>query len=129
VAREVLTGDAPEPIGPYTQAVVSGDLVFVSGQIPLDPATGEIVPGPIEAQTERVLANLRAILEAAGSSLDAVLRTTVYLTDLASFPRMNAVYASCFTKQPPPARSTVGVAALPLGVRVEIDAIATVAER
>ena len=128
MARAVLTPDAPEPIGPYAQGVASGGLLFVSGQIPLDPATGEIVTGSIEAQTERVLANLRAILEAAGSSLDRVLRTTIYLTDLASFPRVNAVYASCFTSQPAPARSTVGVAALPLGAQVEIDAVATVAE-
>ncbi len=128
MARAVLTRDAPEPIGPYAQGVASGGLLFVSGQIPLDPATGEIVTGSIEAQTERVLANLRAILEAGGSSLDRVLRTTIYLTDLASFPRVNAVYASCFTSQPAPARSTVGVAALPLGAQVEIEAVATVAE-
>jgi 2-iminobutanoate/2-iminopropanoate deaminase len=98
--------------------------LFVSGQIPLDPSTRAIVPGSIEEQTEQVLANLRAILEAAGSSLADVVRTTVYLTDLSHFSRMNAVYARFFTSQPPPARSTLQAAALPLDAQVEIDAIA-----
>jgi len=98
--------------------------VLASGQIPLDPMTGELVPGEIEAQTERVLENLAAVLEAAGSSLARVVRTTVYLTDLALFARMNAVYARRFTGAPLPARSTVQVSALPRGAAVEIDAIA-----
>lgn len=97
---------------------------FASGQIPLDPATGTLVAGDIQAQTERVLANLAAVLEAAGASLAHVVRTTVYLVDLAEFPRMNEVYARHFRTAPAPARSTVQVAALPLGARVEIDAIA-----
>jgi 2-iminobutanoate/2-iminopropanoate deaminase len=106
---------------------VAGGFVFASGQIPLDPATGKLVSGEIEAQTERVLDNLRAVLEAAGSSLDQVVRASVYLVDLAVFPRVNAVYARYFGSDPKPARSTVQVAALPLGAQVEIDVIAEVA--
>ena len=104
--------------------MATGPWVFASGQIPLDPASGELVKGEIEAQTTRVIANLRAVLEAAGSSLDAVVRTTVYVTDLSLFPRINAVYAEHFRGEPAPARATVQVAALPLGADVEIDAIA-----
>ena len=117
---------APAPVGPYSQAIAHAGLVFASGQIPLDPASGRLVAGEIEAQAERVLDNLRAVLEAAGASLDRVVKTTVYLTDLALFPRMNAIYARYFGADPKPARSTVQVAALPLGAHVEIDAIATV---
>jgi 2-iminobutanoate/2-iminopropanoate deaminase len=124
VAQEVRSPDAPQPIGPYSQAVVVGEWVFTSGQIPLDPRSGSLVAGDAEVQTEQVLANLRAVLEAAGSSLDRVVRTTVYLVDLAHFPRMNAAYARHFAARPAPARSTVQVAALPLGAAVEIDAIA-----
>jgi 2-iminobutanoate/2-iminopropanoate deaminase len=98
--------------------------VFVSGQIPLDPRSGKLVPGGIEAQTEQVLSNLRGVLEAAGSSLAEVVRTTVYVVDLAGFPHLNQVYARHFTADPKPARATVQVAALPLGALVEIDAIA-----
>ncbi len=116
---------APAPVGPYSQAVVHRGLVYVSGQIPLDPATGEIVEGEIEAQATRVFANLRAVLEAAGSGIERVLRTSIYLTDLSLFPRVNAVYEREFTGDPKPARSTVGVASLPLGVQIEVDAIAT----
>ena len=123
--RVVLTSAAPAPVGPYSQAVVSGGFVFASGQIPLDPVSGRMVTGEIEAQAERVLDNLRAVLETAGSSLDRVVKTTVYLTDLALFPRMNAVYARYFAADPKPARSTIQAAALPLGAQVEIDAIAT----
>jgi len=123
---EVRTPDAPAPVGPYSQAVVHGGLVFASGQIPLDPATGRLVEGEIEEQTRRVIANLRAVLEAAGSSLDRVLRTSVYLVDLSLFPRVNAVYAENFTGRPAPARSTVQVAALPLGAQIEIDLIARI---
>ena len=104
--------------------MVHGGWVFASGQVPLDPASGRIVPGDVEAQVEQVLANLAAVLEAAGSSLERVLRTTVFLADLDDFPRVNAVYARHFTGVPAPARSTVQVARLPLGARVEIDAVA-----
>jgi len=117
--------DAPAAIGPYSQAIRAGDLLFVSGQIPLDPATGQIVSGDVAAQTERVILNLRAILEAAGSSFAGVVKTTVYLTDLAQFADVNEVYARFF--EPPfPARATVQVAALPRGAQVEIDAIALI---
>ena len=124
--RAVRTDEAPAPVGPYSQAIVHQGLVYASGQIPLDPATGEIVSGEIEDQTRRVLDNLRAILEAAGSGLGGVLRTTIYLTDMGTFSRVNAVYAEYFASEPSPARATVGVAALPLGAAVEIDAIAAV---
>ena len=122
--RAIETAAAPAPVGPYSQAVVHAGLVFASGQIPIDPRTGRLVEGPIEAQTEQVIANLAAVLEAAGSGLDRVLRATVYVTDLALFSRVNAVYARHFGGTPAPARATVQVAALPLGAAVEIDAIA-----
>lgn len=125
--REIRTDTAPAPVGPYSQAVVHDGLLFASGQIPLDPATGEMVAGDVEAQTERIFANLRAVLEAAGTSLDNVLRATVYLTDLSLFPRVNAVYERHFASDPKPARTTIGAAALPLGAQVEIDVIASVA--
>ena len=121
--KTVSTSLAPEAIGPYSQAVDLGDLVFVSGQIPVDPATQQVVQGPIEAQTERVLKNLQGVLAAAGLSLDHVVRTTVFLTDLANFAKMNEVYGRFFSKDFP-ARSTVQVSGLPKGVAVEIDAIA-----
>jgi len=123
--KKTVTSDrAPKAIGPYSQAVDLGDLVFLSGQIPLDPASGQFVgTGDIQAQTERVLQNLQGVLQAAGLTLDHVVRTTVFMTDLAEFPRMNEVYAKYFTKDPP-ARSTVQVAALPRAARIEIDAIA-----
>ncbi|MFP6654260.1 MAG: RidA family protein [Myxococcota bacterium] len=121
---EIRTGHAPEPIGPYSQAIRSGQLVFVSGQIPLDPKTGKIVSGEIEDETRQVLANLSAVLEAAGAHLSSVVKATVYLTDMSLFPRVNAIYAEAFTSDPPPARATVEVSALPMGVHVEIDAIA-----
>ncbi|MAG34620.1 MAG: reactive intermediate/imine deaminase [Deltaproteobacteria bacterium] len=123
---EVRTDAAPAPIGPYSQAIRWGDLVFASGQTPLDPATGELVDGEIEDQARRVIANLRAVLEAAGSGLDQVVKTTVYLTDLGLFARVNAIYAEAFDVDPAPARSTVGVASLPVGAQIEIDAIATI---
>lgn len=124
--EEIRTEGAPAPVGPYSQAIRSGELVFASGQIPLDPATGEKVEGEIEDEARQVLANLRAVLEAAGSGMDQVVKATVYLTDLTLFPRVNAVYAEAFDVDPAPARVTVGVAALPLGAQVEIDAIALV---
>jgi 2-iminobutanoate/2-iminopropanoate deaminase len=123
--KEIQTDAAPAPVGPYSQAVQHGDLIFASGQIPLDPKAGKLVEGDIEAQTERVIANLSAVLEAGGSSLQRVVRTTVYLVDLSLFPRVNAVYARHFTGDPAPARATVQVAALPLNAQVEIDAIAS----
>ncbi|HVW06711.1 MAG TPA: RidA family protein [Vicinamibacterales bacterium] len=124
MARQaVTTPRAPAAIGPYSQAVRAGTLLFVSGQVPLDPATGTLVPGGIEEQTRQVLRNLQAILEAAGTSFDAVARTTVYLTDLSDFAAMNAVYAT-FVREPFPARATVQVARLPKDARVEIDVIA-----
>jgi 2-iminobutanoate/2-iminopropanoate deaminase len=126
-AREVRSSGAPAPVGPYAQAVAHGGLLFLSGQIPLDPETGKLVPGEIEAQTERVLANLAAVLAAGGASLASVLRTTVYLADLGLFQRMNAVYARHFAREPRPARATIQAAALPLGALIEIDAIAVIA--
>jgi len=121
--RAVATEDAPDAIGPYSQAIASGDLLFVSGQIALDAATGRLVADSVEIETGQVLKNLGAILAAAGVTLDAVVRTTIYLTDLGDFPRVNQVYADFFAA-PFPARATVGVAALPRGARIEIDAIA-----
>ena len=120
------TEAAPAPVGPYSQAIRSGDVVYASGQIPLDPATGEKVEGEIEDEARQVLSNLKAVLEAAGSGMDRVVKATVYLTDLGLFPRVNAVYAAAFASDPAPARVTVGVAALPLGAQIEIDAIALV---
>ena len=121
--KHVQTDLAPRPIGPYSQAVIAGGLLFVSGQIPIDPATGDLVGGEIEAQTERVLLNLLAILKQAKMGADNVVKTTVFLADLGEFPRMNEVYARYFAKDPP-ARSTVQVAALPRGVKIEVDLIA-----
>jgi 2-iminobutanoate/2-iminopropanoate deaminase len=121
----IQTAQAPAAIGPYAQAVRAGNLLFVSGQIPLDPATGQMVDGDVTVQTERVLKNLAALLEAAGSSLARVLKTTVYLRDLEDFGQMNVVYAK-FLGEAPPARSTVQVARLPRDAAVEIDLIAEV---
>jgi 2-iminobutanoate/2-iminopropanoate deaminase len=121
----VRTPSAPAAIGPYSQGIQAGGLLFVSGQIPLDPATGEMTRGDIADQVRRVLENLSAILKAGGSGMDRVVRTTVYLLDLGEFSKMNEVYKEYFADVPP-ARSTVGVAALPKGARVEIDAIALV---
>ena len=121
----ISTDRAPKAIGPYSQAVVSHGLAFLSGQIPLDPATGQIVEGDITWQTTRVLENLKAVLEAAGSSLERVVKTTVYLKDMGEFVKMNDVYATFFPEHPP-ARATVEAARLPKDVRVEIDCIAEV---
>jgi len=121
--KVVSTPHAPAAIGPYSQAVVSNGFAFLSGQIPLDPATGKIIEGDIAAQTERVLENLKAVLESAGWSLRNVVKTTVYLKDMSEFASMNEVYARYFPEKPP-ARSTVEVARLPRDVRVEIDCIA-----
>jgi 2-iminobutanoate/2-iminopropanoate deaminase len=123
----IATESAPKAIGPYSQAVVSQGVAYLSGQIPLDPATGQLVEGSIAAQTERVLENIKGVLAACGSSFGHVLKTTVYLEDMEEFVGMNEVYARYFP-QDPPARSTVEVARLPRNVRVEIDCIARVPE-
>ncbi len=122
--ERVETSGAPAPVGPYSQAVAHGEFVFASGQIPLDPASGRLVDGEIEAQVERAIANLAAVLEAAGARLADVVKTTLYVTDLSLFARVNAVYARHFGGTVAPARATVQVAALPLGALFEIDAIA-----
>ena len=119
----IATDDAPAAVGPYSQAIACGDLLFTAGQIPLDPATGAKVEGSIEEQTRRVLENVKAVVEAGGSSLDKIVKMTVFMTDLGQFQRMNAVYAEFFTEGPP-ARSAVQVAALPLGVAIEMEAVA-----
>lgn len=124
--ERVTTANGPAAIGPYSQAIVAGSLVFVSGQIPLDPATMKLVEGDIAAQTDRVLRNIAGILEAAGSSMDRVVRTTVFLADLGDFEAMNQVYSRHFPADAPPARATVQVARLPKGAAVEIDAIAMI---
>lgn len=120
----VSTPNAPAAIGPYSQAVRSGDLLFLSGQVALDPQSGKLVEGGIEAQTERAILNLKAVLEAAGASLDSVVKTTVFLTDLGKFQAFNTAYGKHFTHAPAPARATVQVSALPRGAIVEIEAIA-----
>ena len=119
----VSTPQAPAAIGPYSQAIRAGEFLFVSGQIPLNPATGELVGGSIADQTHRVFANLGAILAASGASFDHVVKTTVYLADMSEFAAMNDVYASYFGA-PAPARATIQAARLPRDVRVEIDLIA-----
>ncbi len=122
--KEVRTAAAPAPVGPYSQAIEHDGWIFVSGQIPLDPESGELVGDDAAAQAHQVLANLQAVLAAAGAGLGDVVRTTIYLTDLGAFQAVNAVYAKAFDTAPQPARATVQVAALPLGALVEIDAIA-----
>ena len=121
----IATDRAPKAIGPYSQAVIYNGIAYLSGQIPLDPATGGMVEGDIGVQTERVLENLKAVLEACGSSLGQVLKTTVFLKDMSEFPKMNEVYGRYFHENPP-ARATVEAARLPRDVRVEIEAIAAV---
>jgi len=126
--HEIITSSgAPRAIGPYSQAIAvrAGQLLFLSGQIPLDPATGELVRGSIEEETGQVMRNLGAVLAAGGAGFQHVVKATIYLTDLADFARVNEVYGAHF-KSSPPARSTVQVAALPRGARVEIDAVAAV---
>ncbi len=124
--RAVSTDSAPRAIGPYSQAIRAGDWLFVSGQIPIDPATGELVSGDIRAQTDQVLRNLEAIVRAAGATLDHVVRTTVYLVDLEEFAGMNEVYGTYFPP-PAPARATVQVSRLPRDARIEIDAVVALA--
>ena len=126
--QPIKTENAPAAIGPYSQAIKANGFVFVSGQIPIDPQTGEFVTGGITEQTARVLKNLTAVLEAAGSSLEQVVKTTVFLADMKEFSSMNEVYKDFFPS-PPPARSTVAAAGLPRDARVEIEAVALVSEK
>jgi len=123
VKQIINTENAPAPIGPYNQAVKSGSLLFTSGQIPIDPKIGKVVEGGICEQAHQVLKNLQAVIEAAGAKLDDVIKTTVFLADMAEFPKLNRIYGEYFGEENAPARSTVQVAALPLGVRVEIEAV------
>jgi len=126
MTRDIIATDrAPGAVGPYSQGIRTDHLIFTAGQIPVDPATGALVDGPIEDQTRRVLDNIRAVLEAGGSGLDRVVKMTVFMTDLGDFKRMNAVYAEYFPDTPP-ARSAFQVGALPLGASIEIEAIALV---
>ncbi len=119
----IYTDLAPRPLGPYSQAMRTGDWLFVSGQVPVDPVTAMLVPGGLSAQVTRVLLNLKCVVEAAGGTLRQVVRTTVYLTDLKDFPEFNHLYGEMFTP-PYPARAVVQVAGLPAGARVEIEAVA-----
>lgn len=121
----IATEKAPKAIGPYSVGIRSGCFIYTAGQIGINPTTGEVVTGGIEAETRQVLNNIHNILEAAGSALQHVVKTTVFLRDMNDFPRMNAVYAEFFSTEPP-ARSTIGVSALPKGVAVEIEAIALI---
>jgi 2-iminobutanoate/2-iminopropanoate deaminase len=125
--KPIFTSEAPAAIGPYSQAVRSGRFLFCSGQIPLDPKSGQIVPGDIATQTRRVLDNIAAILRTEGLTFENVVKTTIFLTNLADFQTVNEIYASYF-KEDPPARSTVQVSALPRGANVEIEVIAAAAE-
>lgn len=126
--EKVSTSKAPAAIGPYSQAIRIGNFVYTSGQIPLDPATGQLVEGDIKAQTRQVLTNVKAILEAAGTSLANVVKTTVFLKNMADFAAMNEVYAEFFS-EPFPARSAIGVVALPKDVAVEIETVAVLGEK
>jgi 2-iminobutanoate/2-iminopropanoate deaminase len=121
--RVIQSADAPSPGAYYSQAIALGELVFCSGQIAIDPKTGQMVTGGIEAETEQIFSNLKAVLAAAGASLADVVKTTVYLADFSDFQAMNAVYVRAFPTDPP-ARATVGVSALPRGARIELEAIA-----
>jgi len=124
VKQAVSSPDAPKAIGPYSQAIRAGQLLFLSGQIPLDPASGQMIDGDVSAQTQRVMENLGAVLKTAGLSFEAVVRTTIFLADMNDFAKVNEVYGTYFNA-PAPARATVQVAQLPRGARVEIDAIAS----
>ena len=127
MSREIIATDrAPAAVGPYSQAVRAGNLVFTAGQIGIDPATGQLREG-LEAQTRQVMANLQAVLQAAGADLSTVVKTTIFMTDLSAFKQVNAIYGEYFPSAPP-ARSTVQVAALPLGALIEIEAVAVVEE-
>jgi 2-iminobutanoate/2-iminopropanoate deaminase len=121
--KQIQTNAAPAAIGPYSQAIQAGDFVFYSGQIPLNPETGDVVAGGIVEQTHQVMTNMRAVLHASGRDFSDIVKTTIYLTDLADFTTVNEIYGECFTEIPP-ARACVQVAALPKGVSIEIDWIA-----
>ena len=123
--QAISAPDAPKAIGPYTPAIKAGDMLFLSGQIPIDPSTGNVIDGDIAAQTDQVMLNIGTLLQAAGTDFSHVVRTTVYLADMNEFAQMNEVYAR-YVVDPPPARSTVQVARLPRDARVEIDVIAVV---
>jgi 2-iminobutanoate/2-iminopropanoate deaminase len=120
----ILTRDAPAPIGPYSQAIRAGNTLFISGQIPIDPATNELIQSTIEEETDRVMKNLGAILRSAGYAFDDVVSCTIYLKDMNDFARVNGVYGTYFTGATPPARATVQVSGLPKNVNIEIGAIA-----
>lgn len=120
--KVIYTEKAPKAIGPYSQAIRTDSFIFTAGQVGLDPSTGELVAGTVEEQTRQALSNLRNVIEAAGSSMDNVVKTTVFLKDMADFPKMNAIYAEFFGENPP-ARSTVAVVALPKGGLVEVEAV------
>lgn len=124
--RTIKTTNAPLPVGPYSQAIQTGGLLFCSGQIALDPATGALADDTIENETARVMDNLKAVIEAGGSSLDRIVKTTIFITDMNDFGRVNAVYGAYFAGGNPPARSTIQVAALPKGAHVEVECIALV---
>lgn len=121
--KVIATSEAPQAVGPYSQAVVVGNLLFAAGQIPIDPATGELIDGDVSAQTDRVLQNVAAVLRANGMTFAHVVKSTVFMVDLANFAAMNAVYSQYFT-EPFPARSTIQVAGLPKGAQVEIEVVA-----
>jgi len=123
----ISTEKAPRAIGPYSAAIRVGTMIFTAGQIPIDPATGEIVAGGIEAEARQALTNLKHVLEASGAGMEDVVKTTVFLANMEDFPKLNAIYAEFFTEKPP-ARSTIAVKTLPKGVRVEIEAIAVLPE-
>ncbi|MCZ6818963.1 MAG: RidA family protein [Calditrichaeota bacterium] len=124
MAKKVIsTSNAPQAIGPYSQAIQAGPMLFVSGQIALDPASGDLVSGDVQAQTKRVMENIKAVVEAAGGSLDSIVKCTIFLKNMSDFARVNEVYGSYFDEAPP-ARATVEVSQLPKEVEVEIDAIA-----
>jgi 2-iminobutanoate/2-iminopropanoate deaminase len=126
--RQAITADgAPAAVGPYSHAVRTGDLLFLSGQTPTDPATGKLVEGSIGDQTRQCLENLQVVCAAAGASLENAVRCGIYVTDMSTFAQVNEVYATFFP-DPPPARSTIGVASLPIGAQVEIDAVVTLAD-
>ena len=123
----IVTEDAPKPIGPYSAGIRAGNFIFTAGQVGIDPQTGQMVSGGIEEQTRRVLTNVKNILAAAGTSMDQVVKTTVFMADMNEFAKMNAIYAEFFPSNPP-ARSTFGVAALPMNARVEIEVVALLPE-
>lgn len=123
--KQIATTKAPAALGPYSQGISTGNLVFISGQLPIDPATGKLLEGSIGDQTALIMKNIQVIAEEAGSSLSGIVKTTIFLTDLANFQEVNGAYGAVFSEAPP-ARSTIGVAALPLGASIEIEAVATI---